>query len=123
MVGRAETERAVRRTAVIAVVGQLAFAAVMVVAALDQDDPAGFWLLALSGVLGAAAAALLGGSTPDARQGWITAATALVAVSFAAGAVAAFVAGSPAYVLGPAVLVLVDAMVVAAARRVHSSVA
>jgi uncharacterized membrane protein YoaK (UPF0700 family) len=104
---------------VISGVGHLLFTAVMLVAALDQGGDAGFGLLALAGVVGAAAAGLLATSTT--RPELVTGATALMAVSFVAGAAAAIVGGSVAYLIAPVVLLLANAMVVGAARRVHST--
>lgn len=110
--------RQVRRSAVVCLLGHTLFGAVMLVAALNQDDGLPFWFLAGCGVLGAVAAALLATSVGAADEplGRITTATVVMVLAFVSGATAAFL-GGPSYLIAPVVLLFANGMLVGAARR------
>jgi len=115
---------ALRRSAVIAAAGQLLLAAVMVFAAVDSSDPdrSMFWALAACATLGAVAAALLG--TADRRTAQATnrvnQAVVAVGIGFCVGALAAVLGENPLVLAVPVMLLLVDGMLVGAARKVQS---
>ncbi len=118
------TRPALRRAGVVAAIGQLLAAALMAFAALDSspDDQRMFWALAACAALGALASVLL--STADRRTPQaadrINRAVVVVAVAFCVGALAVVLGGNPLVLVVPVVFVLVNAMLVGAARKVQS---
>ncbi|WP_114422782.1 hypothetical protein [Nocardioides houyundeii] len=116
---------ALRRAALIAAGGQVLLVVVMVVAALDSAgaDRSMFWALALSALLGALAAALL--STAEQRSAEasnrVNQAVVALAVGFFAGAAAAFLGHNALVLCVPGALLLVDGMLVGAARKIQSA--
>lgn len=115
---------ALRRSALIAAAGQVLLAAVMVFAAVDssREDRSMFWTLAASAVLGGTAAALLSAAdrrTPQASNR-INQAVVAIGVGFCVGALAAFLGENPLVLAIPVVLLLINAMLVGAARKVQT---
>ena len=113
-----------RRSAVIAAAGQLLLAAAMVFAAADSSDPdrSMFWALAACATLGAVAASLL--STADRRTAQATnrvnQAVVAAGIGFCVGALAAVLGENPLVLAVPVMLLLVNGMLVGAARKVQS---
>ncbi len=115
---------ALRRTAQIAVVGQVLIAAVMAYAAVDStgDDRSMFWALAAGAALGAVAAFLLGRAdhrSADASSR-INQAVLVLGLGFCAGALGALFGRNPLILSVPVVVLLIDAMLVGAARAIQS---
>lgn len=113
-----------RRTARIAAAGQGLLAALMVFAAVDSSDAdrSMFWALAACAALGAVSAVLL--STVDRRTAQATnrvnQAVVAVGVGFCVGALAAVFGGNPLVLAVPVLLVLVNAMLIGAARKLQT---
>lgn len=115
-----------RRGAWASGLAHVAFAAISGFAATDSDgrDATMFGLLALAGLVGAAAALLLHQASQRSSRGWgrVNVAVSLIAVAFAAGAAGALVGGTFAALLAPLLMLLANGMLVGVARAVQSSV-
>lgn len=115
---------ALRRSAFIAAAAQSVLAVLLGFAAIDSGggERPMFWALAACAALGALAAAMLG--TADRRTAKasdrINRAVVLVGVAFCVGAVGAVLGGNLLVLTLPVILLLVDAMLVGAARRVQT---